>query len=259
MNQHAHEKHEHHDQASLHLTDIEEVKPALTPKQLRSQRAQERRDRLAQEKAERDAKRIEKMKERAADKQIKKDAAAKARFDAAQVKREQKAREKAADQEEAAKVRAQETAERQEGRKAEAKAQRAEARRQRQLDFKKIQEQRQHDAFVARQQRDQDAQKRQEAIEARRLTRQAETANRGMATHIRLNAEGLSDPQEYSVRGQVLRLIRENYEVGQVVPIDEVGKLCESVLYGANIRASLNKLDETAHLDTLRIEKSPLS
>ncbi len=60
---------------------------------------------------------------------------------------------------------------------------------------------------------------------------------------------GISTPQELSVRGKVLAHIKANCEVGTEHDIEALGEACKPLLYGATIRSYLSKLEEMGHLD----------
>ncbi|QJB22113.1 hypothetical protein XccvBFoX7_gp55c [Xanthomonas phage FoX7] len=109
-----------------------------------------------------------------------------------------------------------------------------------------------------------EAEARKAALEARRAETHNEGARRPKATHVKLTAGGLSNPQSLSIRGRLLAYMKEQFQVGEEVEIEALGKSAEHLLYGVKVRSLLNKLDEAGHVDfvtrtppALVLEESP--
>jgi flagellar biosynthesis GTPase FlhF len=131
---------------------------------------------------------------------------------------------------------------------AEKKAQRAEEK-------KAAEEKAEQEKKARAEKRIADRQERERELEQRRAETITEGARRVKATHIVLRTDGLSQPQQYSVRGRVLKWINENCEVGVPYPIEKIGEELKPILFGSSIRSYLSKLEEMRHVDFKTIEQ----
>lgn len=101
------------------------------------------------------------------------------------------------------------------------------------------------------------AEARRKIAERKKATKFTDGGRRPKATHIKLNVEGFSKTQDFSLRGKVHAFMLTNYKPGDIIAIDELGEKTKSMLYGLNVRSVLNKLDETAHIDFVPLADSP--
>lgn len=102
---------------------------------------------------------------------------------------------------------------------------------------------------AAKQARKDEVAKRAALVEERKANTKVDGERRTKATHIVLNAEGFSNPQNTSIRGKVLEYLRANYAAGDKIAIEDLAKGCKPLLYGASVRSFLSKLEERGHLD----------
>lgn len=255
---HAHESgnHQHgiNDPGHSHGSNTQHnPKPAPTEAELA---AQAKKDAAEAKKAEAQAKREAAQKERE-EKKAKRDAEraeANAKKDAERAekaaKREAERAEKAAERERQKEADKEAKKAEREAAKEQKKAERAEA-----AEAKKAEREAQKEA--AKEARKQEVAARQQALLDRKADTKVDGQRRAKATHVRLNAAGLSNPQSTSTRGKVLEHLRTNYQPGDEIAIDTLAKDCKPVLYGASVRSFLSKLEEVGHVDFITVEDAP--
>lgn len=191
----------------------------------------------AQERAiAREAKAKEKADQKAADKQekaLQREAKAKEKADQKAAEKAVKAEQKAADKALKAEQKAAE--------KAEKKAEKA-------AEKVRLKE----EAAV---QRKENIAQRKALIEARQLAVKAAEGRRAKTTHVEVHFErGLSKPQLFSTRHQVLDVVKRLAENGPLISIDAIQAECNSFLYGESVRSYLSKLEGMDHLTMVRVE-----
>ncbi|QRE00418.1 hypothetical protein [Burkholderia phage BCSR52] len=187
-----------------------------------------------------DAERREKQEKRDAERAQKAKEAAEKKDEEKRVKAEQRDAARAAAAEKAAKEAAEKKAKRDEEKKA-------------------AEEKAEQEKKARAEKRIADRQERERELEQRRAETITEGARRVKATHIVLRTDGLSQPQQYSVRGRVLKWINENCEVGVPYPIEKIGEELKPILFGSSIRSYLSKLEEMRHVDFKTIEPEATS
>lgn len=99
--------------------------------------------------------------------------------------------------------------------------------------------------------REEAAAERVKLFEQRKALTKPESGRRKRTTHVVLNSEGFSNPQEFSIRGRLIVHLKTNHQAGEEIPIDKLDGACKHLLYGTNIRLHLFKLEEMGHVNLI--------
>lgn len=260
--------HHHHTQDAGHTHGITPgaAHPLAGTAALNTSNEAPKADDKASKAAEREAARAEKAAQREAERKQK------------EADREAKKAEKQAERDAKAAEREAERAEKQAARAAESEEKKAERAKQREADkeSKKAEREAAKEAKKAERSAESEAKKaeREAAKAAKKEARQMAVAERAAlvdarredtkiagerrakATHVVYTGNGFSNPQTTSIRGHVLKHIKDNYEVGAQIEIAQLAKDCKPFLYGAPVRSFLSKLEERGHLDFVTVSES---
>ncbi len=90
---------------------------------------------------------------------------------------------------------------------------------------------------------------RKAKLDARKAELENFPGRRRKATQFIYSGEGLSAPQQYSIRGKIYQYLKDNYNFGDHIDVEIFGAEVKSMLYGANVRSYLGKLEETGQVD----------
>ena len=131
---------------------------------------------------------------------------------------------------------------------AQREAEKAERKAQREAEKAEREAERQAAKEAAKAKREQEAQQRRERLEARKAMTRANGGRRPRAVAFEFTGNGLSSPQEFSLRGKVFNYIKENFEIGERVEIESLQEQLSEMLYGSSVRSFLSKLEEMGHL-----------
>jgi hypothetical protein len=98
-------------------------------------------------------------------------------------------------------------------------------------------------------QKESENQERKNRLDERKAELEKFPGRRRKATDFVYIGEGFSTPQKFSVRGKVYQFLKDNYTVGSTINVESFGEQVKGMLFGANVRSFLGKLEEFGQID----------